>query len=390
MDGNACIRARTLQVKAVHAHGYSEQQLSGLSASRSSVAPTLHSSRHANLTSAELEQPATLTMSTARAEQRLLGKHLRDEKLRLRERLTVEADRMQQALDRARLDEGEAARASEPIACDGPMVHDHAWVGVMRMAPGRQQGSIGISEGAPSSCDGLCHGFGDTAGYAQLASVHDELKPDFCPATGKGALRRCSPWAQVAYGCWFFVAPNASAQSHAYVNVGRSLRLDTRCDVHEALYGTRQAANQLCTHNPGDKYWCVLARARGFDSIQIRKTSAMSTKTTRKPWGELVLCSGACATQTFRHSACVPMARSIGAGGTLEACDCPAGAQVLTCNGRNATSSGEYSHPGELLPTSIPGERAQPQNRDRCKAKAFTIPQQLVKKIRNLLPSLGS
>jgi len=53
--------------------------------------------------------------------------------------------------------------ASPQLACDGSMVRDHAWVGVLRMAPALQPGR---KHG--KHCDGRCRGYGDEWGYASI------------------------------------------------------------------------------------------------------------------------------------------------------------------------------------------------------------------------------
>lgn len=146
---------------------------------------------------------------------------------------------------------------------------------------------------------------------------------------------------------------NASGWSGAYVNVGRSLRVNGRCDVHQALYGSRRSSNALCTTAPGDKYWCTRARALGYDSIQIlRGVAYYPGSMKRKPWSELVLCSGECSTRTFSESACVPSARAISADGQVQPCNCPEGATLISCDGQNRTSGTMK----DWLPLHVPGQ----------------------------------
>ena len=157
--------------------------------------------------------------------------------------------------------------------CDGgpSLVDDFMWVSVLRMAPGGQ----GVGH-----CDGHCHGF--TAREAS-SSTYDAIIPN------------SSRWSKVNYGCWFYMAISASAHSGAYVNVGRSLRLRTRCEAHEVLYKSRKSSNALCTDRPGDKLWCTQARAQGYDSIQIQRGTAYPKTKRRRPWGELIYCGDECS-----------------------------------------------------------------------------------------------
>ena len=192
--------------------------------------------------------------------------------------------------------------------CDGgpSLVDDFMWVSVLRMAPGGQ----GVGH-----CDGHCHGL--TAREAS-SSTYDAIIPN------------SSRWSKVNYGCWFYMAINASAHSGAYVNVGRSLRLRTRCEAHEVLYKSRKSSNALCTDRPGDKLWCTQARAQGYDSIQIQRgTAYYPNSRKRRPWGELIYCGDECAHQTFSESACVPVA--VAKNNTP--CACPQGASQLSCTG---------------------------------------------------------
>ena len=244
------------------------------------------------------------------------------------------------------------------MTCDGGMVRDHAWVGVLRMAPALQLPLFGPRPNHSLGCDGLCPGFGDWRGYEQLTRERNE-----------------SATASVNYGCWFFLAGNASGWSNAYVNVGRSLRMDSRCDTHGFLYGSRKSANALCTHSPGDKYWCEIARARGYDSIQIRRGSAINMgMSRRKPWSELIVCTEQCATQRFSESACVPVARAITAAGHVRPCDCPAGAQLLSCDGKERPLpriDNKSADARRALPASIPGERGRVV--ERCKGELANL-----------------
>ena len=253
------------------------------------------------------------------------------------------------------------ASAPDPLACDGPMIRDHAWVGVLRMAPALQP-RVRAADRRPH-CDGRCRGFGDKQAYERFESIWSQLRNANVQNTDI-----------VNYGCWFYTAPNASGWSAAYVNVGHSLRLRVRCDANEMLYGSRASANALCSHSPGDKYWCELARMRGYDSIQIQRGTATTPTGRRKPWSELILCTDECARETFSESACVPMARAMSTTGALLPCNCPSGAQTLSCDGVDRNRHLQSSTPPtpvsvlNALPLSISGERMPPQNAQRCTA----------------------
>jgi len=185
-------------------------------------------------------------------------------------------------------------------------VPDFSWAGVVRTPPGTQ---------APGNCDGVCRGFGDEPvrhrqAYARIANV-----------SGPNAT---------VYGCWFYVFEGASRLSNAAVNVGRSFRSTTRCGVNRHFYNSSRSGDALCTHGPGDALWCTMARRQGFDSIQIQRGTAYYPHSLRRrPWSELLVCTGACATTTFSATACVPFARP---ATRLEApCACQHGETNLSC-----------------------------------------------------------
>ena len=160
------------------------------------------------------------------------------------------------------------------------------------------------------------------------------------------------------------MANNASAYSRAYVNVGRSLRLSTRCDVSQVLYGSRASrSGALCIDGPGDKLWCTVARSRGYDSIQIaRGTSYVPHTRRRKPWGELVACGEDCATRTYSRSACVPFAVTDGGG----SCACAHDAQQLSCG----LELQGHELPLTTLPGVVFGKQPEPLRRPECVGKA--------------------
>ena len=129
--------------------------------------------------------------------------------------------------------------AASGAFCDGPRpVADFMWLSVLRTAPSRN-----------GLCDGRCPGY----------DAKEARKPAY-----DAIIPNSSRWARVNYGCWFYTALNASAHSGAFVNVGRSLRLETRCDVHDVLYKSRalQVApeQQLPVHDQSRRQAVVHAR----------------------------------------------------------------------------------------------------------------------------------
>ena len=207
------------------------------------------------------------------------------------------------------------------------LVPDNSWVGVLRSAPACIKWAplaAALAKQHVKLSDGWSTGWiMDKRGY-------DSIMP---------AANGHSLW--VPYGCWFYMTPNASYYSNAWVHVGRSLRVEKRCDVHQ-VFGIPQRTSH-CRENPGDKLWCHFARQRGFDSIQVRLSTYAGAHGKKHGFSELVLCTGACATRTFNESACVPAARALVGSGEARKCKCPADSTVLAC-GKHAPrspSSGE-------------------------------------------------
>ena len=191
--------------------------------------------------------------------------------------------------------------------CNWWQAPDHAWIGVLRTAPACSRHHNHFA------CDGFCRqpGAPGMEGDEEKMAIRDRL-----------------------YGCWFYTVWNASYASAAYVNVGKSLRVYSRCTVSRVLgmdVKNRSAHDALCQHE--DRLWCERARARGFDSIQILRGTYYAANNARRSFGELVLCTGACASRVFAPTACVPAARHITENGEVRACDCPEGAISLSCDG---------------------------------------------------------
>jgi hypothetical protein len=176
-------------------------------------------------------------------------------------------------------------------ACDGLPAADHTWVGVVRKAPGCDKNQVG---------DGWSRGWlTDNRNYDELNISARAIAAGFIKESASGNR------LHIGWGCWFYAMRNASGWSGAYVNVGRSLRVTTRCTANRILYGIKGSSNALCTSNPGDKLWCTFARARGYDSIQIVRGSLYygSSRGRRRPWSELVVCSGECMSHGASHVA---------------------------------------------------------------------------------------
>ena len=212
-------------------------------------------------------------------------------------------------------------------ACDGLPAADHTWVGVVRKAPGCDKNQVG---------DGWSRGWlADNRNYDELNISARAIAAGFIKESASGNR------LHIGWGCWFYAMRNASGWSGAYVNVGRSLRVTTRCTANRILYGIKGSSNALCTSNPGDKLWCTFARARGYDSIQIVRGSLYygSSRGRRRPWSELVVCSGECMSRNFADDACVPMARAMSPSSGMEPCACPAGSKELVCGVARSTNS---------------------------------------------------
>ena len=210
------------------------------------------------------------------------------------------------------------------------LVPDYGWAEVMRFGPQCDASVEGWSAGFPTDC-------GDdyaSMGRPELAS---------CNATRR-------PPANVSYGCWFFFSEKGSAfggdfkvraGSGVTVNVGRSLRVDTRAEASAAL-GLPCADPPLC-EKPGtvqDKLYCERAVQRGYDSIQMARPHMACVKEgclrgyhSLVP-AELVLCTKGCMSQPLTD-ACPPgveLRRATGAGHRHgRPCHCREGSHYLNC-----------------------------------------------------------
>lgn len=143
-----------------------------------------------------------------------------------------------------------------------------------------------------------------------------------------------SPITAVNYGCWFYMAHDASNRSRTAVNVGQSIRFTTRCAAHRFFYNSTASANTLCTHNPGDRFWCTFASQLGYDSIQIQRGTAYFEHTRkRRPWSELIVCRSPCNITRFSANACVPFAERVDKNQIRKwgDCECSYNASQLSC-----------------------------------------------------------
>ena len=208
---------------------------------------------------------------------------------------------------------GNCKNCTMPVVCNHWLAPDHAWIGVVRTAPGCSMHTNHFA------CDGYCR----QPGAAGMDG-----------ADGKMAIR------DRGYGCWFYSVWNASYASSAAVNVGRSLRVHTRCAVSALLdmHPNRSASDALCVHE--DRLWCERARARGYDSIQIFRGTYYDSSGKRRAFAEIALCVDSCMRQAFAASACVPqVARRVMSNGEVQAgegsCDCPSNAISLSCDGNH-------------------------------------------------------
>lgn len=112
----------------------------------------------------------------------------------------------------------------------------------------------------------------------------------------------------VPYGCWFIRAPG----SGVYVDVGRSLRTNTRQEVNKIL-------DIKMPRDDDDAFWCQKALEKGYDSIQ--------TGYSHGKFSEVVICNGLCGTEPL-WEACptIPMFDKEG-----EQCDCNNEKRILNC-----------------------------------------------------------
>ena len=275
------------------------------------------------------------------------------------------------------------ARVNAEMMCEGgwdAFVPDYSWVSVVRRAPGCQ--AVSTCEGGPCVGAGGVH---STMGYDEFNITARAVSKGLIPPGTQGNK------AKVGYGCWFYTAANATFWTGAaHVNVGRSLRGLTRCQINAFLYGTAKSGERAIGHcfaNPGDKFWCTFARALGYDSIQVAHGGATyqagKRKGRKRPLGELVDCTRPCMEELFTSDACVPVARAVASDGTVGPCSCAKGQRGLTCDGRNESYLWRCPgvipmQPSRMEDVDVHGLRsrqAHPRPRDcRAKLSNLTIP----------------
>ena len=162
------------------------------------------------------------------------------------------------------------------------LVADHEWAAVTRVATDCILGANGSGltyDDGERFTEGRNRGWPGDAGRAAYA---------FHPS----AASHKSRWG---YGCWFYLMRGAPAA----INVGRSLRAQTRREVHATLGIPCPASDPLCTTPPGDKLYCELASKLGYATIQIAQAHFNA-----RP--ELIACHGKCMSAAVR-GACPPL-----------------------------------------------------------------------------------
>ena len=157
------------------------------------------------------------------------------------------------------------------------LVADHEWAAVTRVATDCILGANGTGltyDDGERFTEGRNRGWPGDAGRAAYA---------FHPS----AASHKSRWG---YGCWFYLMRGAPAA----INVGRSLRAQTRREVHATLGIPCPASDPLCTTPPGDKLYCELASKLGYATIQIAQAHFNA-----RP--ELIACHGKCMSAAVRE-----------------------------------------------------------------------------------------
>ena len=231
------------------------------------------------------------------------------------------------------------------------LVADYQWVDVMRFGNGCNAATEGYSWGFTTDC-------GDE--YVQM---------------GRPELASCNisdPPAKIGYGCWFFFA-DPRLQNYSYgsdfkvknpsgvqVNVGKSLRVDSRVDASREL--NLSCADPPMCHEPNtvqDKLYCERAVAMGYDSIQFARPHlpCLVEQCLSGPPGwtsELVMCTGGCMTQPV-PGACPPPGVKLKRSDDSGPCTCSNNSDALNCGagaklyGRfddgNQTCAGGITHP---------------------------------------------
>ena len=195
--------------------------------------------------------------------------------------------------------QAELLLAALPLASG--FVGDHQWAQVTRLRSQciiPEEDSVAGYSGGPdlrhNYTEGLSTGFPLDHGLPAYSFFPEAASPT-------------SVWP---YGCFYFM----HVDSGIYVNVGRSLRVETRRHAHRFLgIPCNVSASSTCDVAPGDKLYCTMARRKGYDSIQIRHAHAFREKAKRGArsnrllsrnvlHSELVSCSPGCTTRPLAQT----------------------------------------------------------------------------------------
>lgn len=247
------------------------------------------------------------------------------------------------------------------------LIEDGGWVQVMRFGTKCRAAIEGYHEGFVADC----------------GSEYEQIN--------RSDLASCTHPAKVGYGCWFYFAqpdlqtkkriekdpkkwptPYPSPSNFTFapffgkdfetrrssgiaVNVGKSLRVDSRFSASQAL-GVPCSDPPLCSTSgkAQDKLWCERASQKGYDSIQIARPHlpCLDDACLLGPPGwvtELAICTGKCMTEEV-HDACPPGVELRTAGG--DQCKCPKGAHHLNC-GANSTLYGRADDGKQMCPHGL-------------------------------------
>ena len=246
-------------------------------------------------------------------------------------------------------------RGDQLVYGDRKLVPDHAWAEVMRFSSNCGSSTEGLSTGFEADCG---------PGYVQL---------------GRPELASCDaakPPSRVGYGCWFFFSDGPLISQHYYeqrfgfkvnkslgsgigINVGRSLRVDTRGEASNAL-GLPCVDAPLCEkpNTVQDKLYCERAVELGYDSIQFARPhrTCMDPSCESTNPQELLLCTGSCMTQRV-ESAC-PSGVEVRALGerSYDPCECDNESDVLNC-GMESYLYGRPNHGSQVCPKNMDSEK---------------------------------
>ena len=94
------------------------------------------------------------------------------------------------------------------------------------------------------------------------------------------------------------------------------------------------AASHANWHLVQDSTWCGRARARGYDSIQVARSTPDTPYVTYRR-AELIVCTGGCMTQRDLRTSCPPLELRTGVRAERP-CSCDAAVPILNCVGGGA------------------------------------------------------